>query len=117
MASTKLPVRVAARSKSMRLLLQIGVLILAMLILAAGEGLAQQEPKILGGTGVIDRFEGDEIVIDDILYKVASDVIFYQSHKLYTYALRSSFKVGKWVGFKLNDDGKISALWFSKAGG
>jgi hypothetical protein len=117
MASTKLPVRVVARSNPTWLLLKIGMLILAMMILAAADGLAQQEPKILGGTGVIDRFEEDEIVIDDILYKLASDVIFYQSHKLYTYALRSSFKVGKWVGFKLNDDGKISALWFSKVGG
>jgi hypothetical protein len=102
-------------------LLRIGTLVLLTLIWAAGYGFTQETWKEtwkpLGGIGVIDRFEGDEIVIDDSFYRLASDVNYYQSHKMLTFALRSSFKVGKWVGFKLNDDGKISALWFSKKGG
>ena len=98
-------------------LLQIGTLVLLTLIWAAGYGFTQETWKPLGGVGVIDRLEGDEIVIDDSFYRLASDVNYYQSHKMLTFALRSSFTVGKWVGFKLNDDGKIGALWFSKDGG
>jgi hypothetical protein len=95
-------------------LLRIGALVLLTLIWAAGYGLTEDEWKPLGGIGVIDRFEADEIVIDDTFYRLAPDINYYQSHKMETYALRSSFTVGKWVGFKLNKDGKISALWFSK---
>ena len=100
-----------------RKLLQIGALVLLTLIWAAGYGFTQETWKPLGGIGVIDRFEGDEIVIDDSFYRLEPDAIYYQSHKMLTFALRSSFTVGKWVGFKLDDDGKISALWFSKDGG
>jgi hypothetical protein len=98
-------------------LLQIAVIVLLTLIWTAGYGFTQDAWKRLGGIGVIDRFEGDEIVIDDSFYRLASDVNYYQSHKMLTFVVRSSFTVGKWVGFKLNDDGKISALWFSKEGG
>ena len=109
--------RIATETIPVWKLLKIGILILLTLIWTAGYGFTQDKWKPLGGTGVIDRFEGDEIVIDDSIYRVASDVNYYQSHKMLTFSLRSSFTVGKWVGFKLNDDGKISALWFSKTGG
>ena len=98
-------------------LLQMGALVLLTLIWAAGYGFTQETWKPLGGVGVIDRFEGEEIVIDDSFYRMASDASYYQSHKMLTFALRASFTVGKWVGFKLNDDGKIGSLWFSKDGG
>ncbi len=118
MSTIKSPAhRVTTDSRSIWKWLQIGTLTLLMLIWAAGYGFTQDAWKPLGGTGVIDRFEGDEIVIDDSLHRLASDVNYYQSYKLLTFAVRSSFTVGKWVGFKLNGDGKISVLWFSKEGG
>lgn len=118
MSTTKLqPTRVISEINPAWRLFQIGTLLLMIFLAAAGYGLTQEEPKILGGTGVIHRFEGDEIVIDDILHKLAPDVIFYESPRRYTYALRSEFTVGKWVGFKFNDNGEIAALWFSKVGG
>ena len=98
-------------------LLRIGVLVLLTLIWATGHGFTEDEWKPLGGTGVIDRFEGDEIVIDDSFYRLAPDVTYFQSYKMDSYATRSSFTLGKWVGFKLNKDGEIDALWFSKVGG
>ena len=109
--------RITMVTTPMRKLLRIGILVLLALIWTAGYGFTQDTWKPLGGTGVIDRFDGDEIVIDDSFYRLASNVNYYQSHKMVTFALRSSFTLGKWVGFKLNDDGKISALWFSKTGG
>ena len=118
MLTTKSPAfRSVAAAIPIWKLLQIGVIVLLTLIWTAEYGFTQDAWKPLGGTGVIDRFEGDEIVIDDSFYRLASDVNYYQSHKLLTFAVRSSFTVGKWVGFKLNGDGKISALWFSKEGG
>ena len=118
MSTIKSPAcRVTTDTIPTRKLLQIGALVLLTLIWAAGYGFTQETWKPLGGTGVIDRFGGVEIVIDDSFYRMASDVSYYQSHKMLTFAMRSSFTVGKWVGFKLNDDGKISALWFSKVGG
>ena len=118
MSTMKSPAcRVTTDTRSIWKLLQIGALVLLTLIWAAGYGFTQEEWKPLGGTGVIDRFEGGEIVIDDSFYRLAADVNYYQSHKMLTFALRASFTVGKWVGFKLNDDGMISALWFSKEGG
>ena len=109
--------RVTSHTIPIRKLLQIGALVLLTLIWAAGYGFTQEEWKPLGGIGILDRFEGDEIVIDDSFYRLAPGVSYYQSHKMLTFAARSSFTVGKWVGFKLNDDGKIIALWFSKDGG
>ena len=88
---------------------------LLTLLWAAGYGVTEDKWKPLGGIGVIDRFEGDEIVIDDSFYRLAPDVTYYQSYHMDSYALRSSFTIGKWVGFKLNKDGEIDALWFSKA--
>ena len=109
--------RVTTDTIPARKLLQIGALVLLMLIWTVGYGFTKEPWEPLGGIGVIDRFDGDEIVIDDSFYRLASNVNYYQSHKMVTFALRSSFTLGKWVGFKLDDDGKISALWFSKVGG
>ena len=118
MSTTKSAARgITMDAIQMMKLLRIGVLVLLTLIWAAGHGFTEDKWKPLGGTGVIDRFEGDEIVIDDSFYRLAPDVTYYQSYKMDSYATRASFTLGKWVGFKLNKDGQIDALWFSKVGG
>ena len=97
-------------------LLSIFFLMLVMLLWASVFSAAEngQEWKPTGGIGIIDRIAEDEVVIDDVLYKLAANVIFYESDKLYTYANRSVFSVGTSVGFKYDENREITALWISK---
>jgi hypothetical protein len=91
-------------------------LIAVMLVWASAIAWAQSEPakQPTGGIGSIDRIAEDVIVIDDVLYKLASNVIFYENDKLYTYANRSAFIGGTSVGFKFNESREVVAVWFSK---
>jgi hypothetical protein len=96
--------------------LSIFFLMLVMLLWASVFSAAENGPewKPTGGIGIIDRIAEDEVVIDDVLYKLAANVIFYESDKLYTYANRSVFIIGTSVGFKYNENREIIALWVAK---
>jgi hypothetical protein len=96
-------------------LLSIAFLMLVMLLWASAFSLAEDgQGKVTGGIGILDRIAEEVVVIDDVLYRLASDVIFYENDKRYTYISRSAFIVGTPVGFKFNENGEIAALWISK---
>jgi hypothetical protein len=63
-------------------------------------------------TGVVDRLESDEIVVDDKLLYLAGDVGYYSSNGDRT--AKSAFKAGNQVGCVLDADGKVKELWFIK---
>lgn len=93
----------------------IAFLMLVMLLWASAFSLAEDEQgKVTGGIGILDRIAEEVVVIDDVLYRLASDIIFYENDKLYTYISRSAFIVGTPVGFKFNENGEIAALWIAK---
>ena len=93
--------------------LKICVLILVVLLLASTFGFAEEGDKdgLVAETGTIDRMEGVEIVINDRSYNLSPGVRFYTNSKMDTYANRSWFKVGTRVGFQINDNREITAMW------
>lgn len=96
--------------------LKISVLILVILLLVSSFGLAgegDKEGQIIE-IGAIDRIAPDEVVVGDCLYKFSLSIRFYTSSKLNTYANRSRFKVGTWVGYQINDNREITAMWLEK---
>jgi hypothetical protein len=94
-------------------LLKVCVFILVIFLLASSFGIAKEggkEEQIVE-IGAIDRIATDEVVVGDRLYKYSLGIRFYTNSKLNTYANRSSFRVGTWVGFQLNDTREITAMW------
>ena len=93
--------------------LKICVMILAVLMLAYTFGFAEEGDKeeLVARIGTIDRMEGVEIVINDRPYYLSPGVRFYTNSKMDTYANRSWFKVGTRVGFQINDNREITAMW------
>ncbi len=62
---------------------------------------------LIDGFGTIERLEGDEIVIDDALKKMAANVFYYADSGV---PMVSGLRVGSLVGYSLNAAGQISAL-------
>lgn len=105
------------------ILIRVGlglVLILALMALLAGVGstgsnseggvgLPKHYPDQFSGFGRIDRIASDEIVIDDLLYRLASSVTYHTPTR--TNASRSWFRTGNLVGFVLNSEQEIVSLW------
>ena len=67
-------------------------------------------PDRFSGHGCIDRLEGDEIVIDDRLYRLASDATYHTFQN--QYASRSHFRKGLRVGFINDANKRIGSLWY-----
>ena len=67
-------------------------------------------PERFSGHGCLNRIEGNEVVIDDRLYKFASDATFHTPQS--PFASRSSFREGARVGFVKSGEKKIESLWY-----
>ena len=77
----------------------------------AGEsGTTDSQGMILHGRGPIDRIGDDVMVITDVL-RMISPAVTYHSAKTGSSASPSEFKVGTFVGFRLNDKRAIIELW------
>ena len=97
------------------------LLLLAAILLPAGDCLAQERrsegrilpkyyPPNFSGHGCINRIAGDEVVIDDRLYRLTSDTTYHTPKT--QYASRSPFRKGVRVGFIRNAGKKIESLWY-----
>ena len=97
------------------------LLLLAAILLTAGDCLAQERrgegwilpkyyPANFSGHGCINRIEGDEVVIDDRLYRLTSDTTYHTPKSQYT--SRSPFRKGVLVGFISTAKKKIESLWY-----
>jgi len=93
--------------------LKICVLILVIMLLASSFGIAKEGDKEeqIVEIGAIDRIATDEVVIGDCLYKFSLGIRFYTNAKLNTYANRSWFRKGIWVGYQINDKNEVTAMW------
>ena len=66
-------------------------------------------PGWFHGWGKIGYFEGNEIVINDMDYRLSNSVKFHTpEHEL---ASRYEFSVGKLAGFLFDENGEIVSLW------
>jgi hypothetical protein len=77
-----------------------------------GEGgsvLPEYYPNRFDGTGRINRIAMDEVVIDDLLYRLSP----YAEYATPTdrHALRAWFQVGNRVGYITNEKHEIISLW------
>jgi hypothetical protein len=77
-----------------------------------GEGgsvLPEYYPVRFNGTGRINRIAMDEVVIDDLLYRLSP----YAEYATPTdrHALRAWFQVGNRVGYITNEKHEIISLW------
>ena len=61
------------------------------------------------GWGLIDYFNGNDIVINDLSFKVSSYATFHTPD--HPTASRYEFTPGKEAGFLFNDNGEIISLW------
>jgi len=93
--------------------LKLCVFILVILLLASSFGIAKEEDKEeqIVEIGAIDRIATDEVVINDILFKLSVGVKFYTNSKMNTYANRSRFRKGTKVGYQVNDNRDVTAMW------
>ena len=86
-----------------------------MLPLVSGSGFAEESKKALTERiGTIDQTKDDHFVIDDCQFKQASGIKFYTNSKTNTYANRSRFKKGTFVGYQITENGQITAMWLEK---
>jgi hypothetical protein len=51
------------------------------------------------------------MVIDDMWYPFADNVAFYANPEKTILANRGDFSIGTNIGYELDEDGKISAVW------
>ena len=97
------------------------LLLLAAILLPAGSCLAQERrsegwilpahyPAHFSGHGCINRVEGDEVVIDDQLYRFAPDATYHTPKS--QYSSRAPFRKGVRVGFMSTGNKKIESLWY-----
>ena len=96
-------------------------LLLVGIMLTTSTGLAQESrdegwllpahyPDRFSGHGCINRIEGNEVVIDDRLYKLAADATFHTPES--QFASRSGFRKRTRVGFIANENKKVESLWY-----
>lgn len=67
-------------------------------------------PRGFDGYGHIDRINLEEVVIDDVFFKLALDIRYVTPRR--RHATSNSFEAGRLVGYILNDRHKIESLWF-----
>jgi hypothetical protein len=90
---------------------KVSALAIFLLACVAGEGFAGDlDGMILDGRGWIDRIEKDLIVIADVL-RPLSPFVTYHSGITGLEASSSEFRPGTFVGFQLNSEKEIIALW------
>ena len=97
------------------------ILLLAAILLPAGDCWPQERrskgrilpkyyPANFSGHGCINRIEGNEVVIDDRLYRLTTDTTYHTPKT--QYATSSQFRKGVRVGFIQNAGKKIESLWY-----
>ncbi len=91
--------------------LKVAALAIALMACAVGEGVAGDlDGMILDGRGWIQRIEEDLVVIADVL-RPLSPFVTYHSGITGLEASASEFRPGTFVGFQLNSEREIIALW------
>ena len=63
------------------------------------------------GAQQIDGENPRGMVIDDMWYPFAANVVFYANPEKTILANRGDFRKGTKIGYELDEDGKISAVW------
>jgi len=92
--------------------LKLCVLMLVILLSSFALGSAEDPEKgAIDRTGTIDQIRNDAVVINDILFKLSVGVKFYTNSKMNTYANRSRFRKGTKVGYQVNDNRDVTAMW------
>jgi hypothetical protein len=92
--------------------LQICIMILAILIFTSALGFTEDPEKVtISGIGTIDQIRDDEVVVNDSLFKLSPGVKFYTNSKMNTYANRSRFRKGTYIGYQFNGTREITAMW------
>ena len=90
---------------------KVSALAIFLLACAAGLGLAGDlDGMIPDGRGWIERIEEDLVVIADVL-RPLSPFVTYHSGINGLYASASEFRPGTFVGYSLNSEREIIALW------
>ncbi|MGB5421743.1 MAG: hypothetical protein WBN03_06275 [Desulfobacterales bacterium] len=62
-------------------------------------------------SGVIDAYRGDTIVINDTVYAVSGLVRFYTDFRQEDQASKYGFKAGVKIGFWVNAQKEVEAMW------
>jgi len=92
--------------------LKLCVLMLVILLLTSTVGFTEDSEKgTISESGTIDQIRDDAVVINDILFKLSVGVKFYTNSKMNTYANRSRFRKGTKVGYQVNDNRDVTAMW------
>ena len=65
-------------------------------------------PEWFNGWGRVGYLEGNEIVINDMDYRLAPSVTYHTPDRINS---RYEFNTGKLVGFLFNDNDEIVSLW------
>ncbi len=96
---------------------QVAALAIALLACTAGVGFAGDlDGMILDGRGWIQRIEEDLVVIADVL-RPLSPFVTYHSGITGLEASASEFRTGTFVGYRLNSEKEIIALWLLEEDG
>jgi hypothetical protein len=90
----------------------IGLMLFALPALAAQPGPEGEPELIFDYNGTIDRISNDDIVLDDSQYKLATQITYYNKDDSPAYP--SSFKVGVYVEFHLDNLGQVDAMRLTK---
>ena len=91
------------------------LVVLLCLLLLAAIGFAEESKKgSASGAGTIDQITDNKVVINDSLFKMALGVKFYTNSKMNSYARRSRFKKGTHVGYEINKNGEVIAIWLER---
>jgi len=115
------PIRDVRISGGLKMILSLGVLLLvysAPGFLPGSDGtgctataVAADFVEPFEGEGTIDALYDDKIVIADSLYILSGLVRYYKDHTMEESAGRYDFKVGTPVGFLVNREGQVEALF------
>jgi len=65
--------------------------------------------KLIQIVGVVDRLLDDRIIINDSIYRLTEDAVFFSKDQ--KELSKTDITVGSIVGLRLNDAGKIYKLW------
>jgi hypothetical protein len=101
---------------------KVSALAIVLLACAAGLGFAgdskytNSDGMILDGRGWIERIEEDLVVIADVL-RLLSPFVTYHSGVTGLNASASEFRPGTFVGYRLNSEREIIALWLLEEDG
>ncbi len=97
--------------------LKVAALAIALLACTVGVGFAGDlDGMILDGRGWIQRIEEDLVVIADVL-RPLSPFVTYHSGITGLEASASEFRSGTFVGYRLNSEKEIIALWLLEEDG